>query len=76
MVVDSEPLFFSPDSSIDDTVCITVSITDDSITEYNEEFVVALDSNESDRVNFIPYSAKTITIINNDSKSTVKPPNR
>ena len=60
-------LVFVADSQPDDSLCVTVDITDDGCMEFDEKFSVFLTS--SDDVEFHIYNG-TVIILDNDGESS------
>ncbi len=65
--VEDYPLFIPGGSGPGSVSCVNISISDDSIVEYNETFTVSLSFESLDNVTFNPTEAK-VTIKDDDSK--------
>ena len=66
MIMDS-PLVFPVNTSIGTQMCVSISISDDNITENDEIFTAELATMES-FVNLFPNRSKDIGIMNNDGE--------
>lgn len=64
------PLVFQTGDAINSTACVDVDIIDDEVVELVETFSVSLDSD--DPVIIDPIQEATISIIDNDSKSSYR----